>query len=204
MSTTACHYKWSWVNWIQSTSSNIRYVYDQLQYFLSIHVITQQQDYRRYADCKEDSQHIVCHCPVKGKGKVHPTTGHQDREVEKRYSSTLSLTSAVDGIVVNVTPRPLYPRKREAVPIVEEAVWAPDRSGRGRKISPPSKFDPRTVEPVVSPYTNWATPAPHCPVLACKRYRTWGSMFLRPKDLEKLRVGSILSLVANTGLGLVS
>ena len=29
-------------------------------------------------------------------------------------------------------------------------------------------------------------------------------MFLKPEDLEKVRVGSLLSLVANTGLGLVS
>ena len=43
-----------------------------------------------------------------------------------------------------------------------------------------------------------------CPVLACKRYRNWGCMFLKPEDLEKVRVGSLLSLVANTGLGLVS
>jgi hypothetical protein len=43
-----------------------------------------------------------------------------------------------------------------------------------------------------------------CPVLACKRCRIWGNMFLKPKDLEKVSVGSLLSLVANTGLGLVS
>jgi hypothetical protein len=43
-----------------------------------------------------------------------------------------------------------------------------------------------------------------CPVLACKRYRIWGSMFLKPEDLEKVRVSSLLSLVANTGLGLFS
>jgi hypothetical protein len=29
-------------------------------------------------------------------------------------------------------------------------------------------------------------------------------MFLKPEDLEKVRVSSLLSLVANTGLGLVS
>jgi hypothetical protein len=38
----------------------------------------------------------------------------------------------------------------------------------------------------------------HCPVLACKRYRIWGSMFVRPKDLEKAKLGSLLRLVANT------
>ena len=43
-----------------------------------------------------------------------------------------------------------------------------------------------------------------CPVLACKRYRIWGSMFLKPEDLKNVRVSSLLSLVANTGLGLVS
>jgi hypothetical protein len=43
-----------------------------------------------------------------------------------------------------------------------------------------------------------------CPVLACKRYRIWGCMFSRPKDSEEVRVGSLLSLVANTGFGLVS
>jgi hypothetical protein len=43
-----------------------------------------------------------------------------------------------------------------------------------------------------------------CPILACKRYRIWGSMFLKPEDLQKVRVSSLLSLVANTGLGLVS
>jgi hypothetical protein len=40
--------------------------------------------------------------------------------------------------------------------------------------------------------------------LACKRYRIWGSMFLTPEDLDKVRVSSLLRLVANTGLNLVS
>jgi hypothetical protein len=43
-----------------------------------------------------------------------------------------------------------------------------------------------------------------CPVLACKRYRILGCMFLKPEDLKNVRVSSPLSLVANTGLGLVS
>jgi hypothetical protein len=34
---------------------------------------------------------------VKGIGKVHPRTGHEGQERE-RYSSTLSLTSAIDGV----------------------------------------------------------------------------------------------------------
>ena len=34
----------------------------------------------------------------KGKGKVHPITGHEGPEGEKACSSTLSLTSALDGV----------------------------------------------------------------------------------------------------------
>ena len=33
------------------------------------------------------------------------------------------------------------------------------RAGRVRKISPPPGFDPRTIQPVASRYTDWATPA---------------------------------------------
>jgi hypothetical protein len=55
----------------------------------------------------------------KGKGKVHPRTGHEVPEGELRYSSTLSLTSAlVGGWAVNATPWPLYPHEKDLVPIV--------------------------------------------------------------------------------------
>jgi predicted Zn-ribbon and HTH transcriptional regulator len=43
-----------------------------------------------------------------------------------------------------------------------------------------------------------------CPVLACKRYRILGYMFLKPEDLKNARVSRQLSPVANTGLGLIS
>ena len=36
------------------------------------------------------------------------------------------------------------------------------RSGRVRKISPPPGFDPRTVQPVASRYTDWAIAAHPC------------------------------------------
>jgi hypothetical protein len=42
------------------------------------------------------------------------------------YSSTLSLTSAVDGVwVVSATLRPPYPQERGPVPILQETGWAP-------------------------------------------------------------------------------
>jgi hypothetical protein len=43
------------------------------------------------------------------KVKVHPITDHEGSEGEWRYNSTLSLTSALDG-VGGRHPRPLYPR----------------------------------------------------------------------------------------------
>ena len=38
----------------------------------------------------------------KGKGKGHPITGHKGPDVEYRYSSTLSLISALDGVGVQL------------------------------------------------------------------------------------------------------
>ena len=35
---------------------------------------------------------------VKFKGTVHPRTGHEGPEGEQKYSSTLSLTLALDGV----------------------------------------------------------------------------------------------------------
>jgi hypothetical protein len=53
------------------------------------------------------------------KGKDLSRMGHEGPEGEQRYSSTLSLTLALDeGWVVNSTPRPLYPREKNPVPIV--------------------------------------------------------------------------------------
>ena len=40
------------------------------------------------------------------------------------------------------------------------------RSGQVRKISPPPGFDPRTVQPVASRYTDWAILAPNIKEIA--------------------------------------
>ncbi|KYM97512.1 hypothetical protein ALC62_11806 [Cyphomyrmex costatus] len=39
-----------------------------------------------------------------------------------------------------------------------------------------------------------------CPALACKRYRSWGHMFMTPKDLEDAKVNNLISLVNDTRL----
>jgi len=58
------------------------------------------------------------HRKKKGKSKVHLTTGHEDPEVEYRYSSTLYLTSALDGGGQRHTPAALRPGEGDPVPIV--------------------------------------------------------------------------------------
>jgi len=48
---------------------------------------------------------------IKCKDKVHPRTGHEGTEGRKRYSSTLSLTSALEGVGGRLTLAALPPGK---------------------------------------------------------------------------------------------
>jgi hypothetical protein len=61
------------------------------------------------------------------------------------------------GWRVGVTPRPLFNPAKEPVPNVQEERWTP---GPVRKISLLPGFDPRTVQPVASSYTVYATRLP--------------------------------------------
>jgi len=70
------------------------------------------------------------------------------------------------GWVVHDTHRPFYPREKDPVHMVQETGWAPGRSRRVRKISPPPRFGPRTVQLVVSRSTNWGVPTLSCAVRA--------------------------------------
>ena len=82
------------------------------------------------------------------KGKMHPRTGHVGPEGEYRYSSTLSLTSALDGVGGHCHASAALPPGKTRYPLYRRLVGAQRRSGRVRKISPPPEFDPRTVQPV--------------------------------------------------------
>ena len=53
-------------------------------------------------------------------GKVHHMTAHEGPNGEQRYSSTLSLTSALDRVEWSPRPGPLTPGK-DPVPNVQEA-----------------------------------------------------------------------------------
>jgi hypothetical protein len=54
----------------------------------------------------------------KGKGKVHPRTSHKRPEGEYRHSSTLSLTSALDGGGWSTPRHGRFTPGKDPVPIV--------------------------------------------------------------------------------------
>ena len=114
-----------------------------------------------------DSLHVPCrfkpsgtvnriHWSGKGKGKNHPRTGHESLEGEYRYSSTLSLTSALDG-GGGSAPRPyrVTPGKEARYPLCTRLGAPQTRSGQVRKISSPSLgFELLTVKSVASRYSD--------------------------------------------------
>ena len=62
------------------------------------------------------------------------------------------------GWGVSVTPRPFFTAGKDPVPIVQEAGWGPGPVWTGAEnLAPPPGFDPRTVQPVASRYTDWTT-----------------------------------------------
>jgi hypothetical protein len=61
--------------------------------------------------------------------------------------------------VVSATPRLLYPRERDSVPILQMLCGTQGWCERLQKISPPPGYDLRIVHPVASRYTLYAIPA---------------------------------------------
>ena len=100
--------------------------------------------------------------PIKGKskGKVYPITGHEGPEGDQMYSSTLSSTSALDGRSGQPHASAALPSGTTRYPLYRRLGGPQVRFRRVRKISPPPRFDPRTVQPVASRFVDWAIPAP--------------------------------------------
>jgi hypothetical protein len=88
-----------------------------------------------------------------GKGKVLPLQA----EMASMVGSGIALPFLDRGIrrgsVVNSTPQPHFTPGKDPVPIVQEAGWAPGPVWTAENRAPPG-FDPRTVQPVVSRYTD--------------------------------------------------
>jgi len=73
----------------------------------------------------------------KGKGKVQPRTGHEGPEGEQRYSSSLSLTSGVDGVGgQSHAPAALKPVKETRYALYRRLGGLQGRPGRVRKTRP--------------------------------------------------------------------
>ena len=78
------------------------------------------------------------------------------------YSSTLFVTSAIDGVGgQRHAPAALPQGKRTRCSLYRRLGGPQGWFGRVRKISPPQGFDPRTVQPVASGYTDRAIASPH-------------------------------------------
>ena len=71
-----------------------------------------------------------------------------------KYTSTLSLTSSIDRLCCQRHAPAAFPWERLDTHCI--GGWVGPRFGPGqvRKISPPPVFDPRTVQPVASHYTD--------------------------------------------------
>ena len=95
--------------------------------------------------------------------------------------------STIRAWVVSSTPRPYFTPGKDKVPILQEAGWAPGRYGRVEKLAPPG-FDPPTVQPIVSRYTDWATR----PTLY-----EWHITNFRSRQCTLLRLNTIFSPLQN-------
>ena len=77
-------------------------------------------------------------------------------------SSTLSWPTALDGGEGSASrPGRSLPPGKTRYPLYRRLGGPQGRSGQVWKISPPPEFDPRTVQPVASRYTDWATRPTH-------------------------------------------
>jgi hypothetical protein len=93
------------------------------------------------------------------KGTVHPRTGIEGPKVEKGYSYTLSLTLAIAGVDGQRHAPAVYPLERSGTHCIRG--WVGPRTGLDGcgKSRPSPGFDPRTVQPVASRYTDRAIAA---------------------------------------------
>jgi len=94
------------------------------------------------------------------KGNVHSIISHGGTAKDLRYSSTLSLTPALN-VGGWSTPRSgrFTPGRRSRYSFYSLQGGLRSRPGRVLKTSSTSVFEPRTLQPVVSHDTDYAIPA---------------------------------------------
>jgi hypothetical protein len=90
--------------------------------------------------------------------KINFTLEKAIQGVEVQIYSLFNLGTRWDGWL---KPRPgrFTPEKETHYPLCRKLGGPQGQSGQAWKISPPPGFDPQTVQPIVSCYTNYAIPA---------------------------------------------
>ena len=114
-------------------------------------------------------QHPTCPSP-EGKGKVHPRTGHEGPEMEYRYNSTLSLTSALDGVGGQRHAPAALPSGKTRYPLYRRLGGPQGRSGRVRKIWPPTRIRSLDRPARIESLYRLSSPA-HAPLLTLTNLR---------------------------------
>jgi hypothetical protein len=107
--------------------------------------------------------------------------------VKADYSPTLSLTSALDGGGWS-TPHRGHPWERPGTHCIGD--WVGPRAGLDGcgKSRPPPGFDPRTVQPVVSRYTDYTIPTHDISYnkIIIHIYKQWNSNSTNPASTQTL------------------
>ena len=91
---------------------------------------------------------------LKGKGKGLPRTGHEGPDGEQMYKLYSSSTSALEVGGWSAPRLGRFTPRKDPVPIVQEAGWAPGPVWTVAENVPPPGFHPGTVQPIASRYTD--------------------------------------------------
>ena len=116
---------------------------------IEIHFIKNSKPIMNIHLCAHMHAHtIVSILTLESNCKVHPRTGHDGPDREKRCSFTLSLTLALDWAGWSMLqPDSFTPGKETGYPLCKEAGWALESVLTGVENLAPPGFDPRTVNP---------------------------------------------------------
>ena len=96
--------------------------------------------------------------PITSHTYFSPNTYQTDTVKMQRYRPNHTRPRSWKGWVVTSTPRQVYPRNETRYPLYRKLFGPRGRSGWVQKVSLRPGFEPRTIRPVDSYCTDWATP----------------------------------------------
>ena len=110
-----------------------------------------------YLQCKRNIIYTSVLLCVKGKGKSYPCTGRTSHRGSRGTVLPFHDHGTRRGEWSASRPGRSLPSGKARYPLYSRLDEPQGRSGQMRNISPPPGFDPRTVQPVTSRYTDYAT-----------------------------------------------